>query len=79
MFNLGTGQGRSVQQVLAAAESVTGRPVPCQRAPRRAGDPPLLVACAEKARRELGWQPRYPELATVLQHAWAWQQSKPHD
>ena len=44
------------------------------RAPCRAGDPPVLVASAEKARRELGWQPRYPELQRILEHAWAWHQ-----
>ena len=77
MFNLGTGSGSSVQQVVEAVEAVTGRPVPTQLAPRRPGDPPVLVACAAKARRELGWQPRYPELNAILQHAWSWHQA-PH-
>ena len=77
VFNLGTGSGSSVQQVVEAVEAVTGRPVPTQLAPRRPGDPPVLVACAAKARRELGWQPRYPELNAILQHAWSWHQA-PH-
>jgi len=77
VFNLGNGTGYSVQQVVEAAERLTGRPVPVQRAPRRPGDPPVLVAAAESARRHLGWQPRYPDLATILSHAWAWHQRDP--
>ena len=74
VFNLGNGTGYSVQQVIDDAKTVTGRGLLAHVAPRRAGDPPVLVASAEKARRELGWQPRYPELVTILQHAWAWHQ-----
>jgi UDP-glucose 4-epimerase len=74
VFNLGNGKGYSVREVLQAAEAVTGRPVPAKVAPRRAGDPPVLLASAEKAQRELGWQPRYPELDVILSHAWAWHQ-----
>jgi UDP-glucose 4-epimerase len=73
-YNLGTGRGYSVQQVIDAAKVVTGRGLLAHVAPRRPGDPPVLVASAEKAKRELGWQPRYPELVTILQHAWAWHQ-----
>lgn len=74
IFNLGTGKGYSVREVIQAAEAVTGRSVPAQLAPRRAGDPPVLLAAAEAARRDLGWQPRYPELEVILAHAWAWHQ-----
>jgi UDP-glucose 4-epimerase len=74
VFNLGTGQGHSVQQVINAARAVTGRDLPIQMAPRRPGDPPVLVASAARAQAQLGWQPRYPELTTILEHAWAWQQ-----
>jgi UDP-glucose 4-epimerase len=74
VFNLGNGKGYSVRQVLQAAEAVTGRSVPAKVAPRRPGDPPVLLASAEKAHRELGWQPRYPELEVILAHAWAWHQ-----
>jgi len=74
VFNLGNGPGYSVQQVIDAAEAVTGRGLLAHMAPRRPGDPPVLVASAEKAKRELDWQPRYPDLATILQHAWAWHQ-----
>ena len=74
VFNLGNGTGYSVQQVIDAAKLVTGRGLLAHVAPRRPGDPPVLVASAEKAKRDLGWQPRYPELVTILQHAWAWHQ-----
>jgi UDP-glucose 4-epimerase len=79
VFNLGNGTGYSVQQVIDTAYQVTGQRCPTQLAARRPGDPPVLVAAAEKARRELGWQPRYPELATILQHAWAWHQLSRRD
>lgn len=75
VFNLGTGRGDSVQQVIDTARAVTGLDLVAQVAPRRPGDPPVLVAAAEKARRELGWQPRYPELHTILSHAWRWHQA----
>ena len=74
VFNLGNGKGYSVREVIQAAEAVTGRPVPARVAPRRPGDPPVLLASAEAAQRELGWQPRYPELEVILAHAWAWHQ-----
>ena len=75
VFNLGNGTGYSVQQVIDAAKAVTGRGLTAHVVPRRAGDPPVLVASAEKARNELGWQPRYPELHRILEHAWAWHQN----
>jgi UDP-glucose 4-epimerase len=74
VFNLGNGKGYSVREVIQAAEAVTGRPVPARVAPRRPGDPPVLLASAEAAQRDLGWQPRYPELEVILAHAWAWHQ-----
>ena len=74
VFNLGNGTGYSVQQVIDAAKAATCRGLLAHVAPRRLGDPPVLVASAEKARRELGWQPLYPELSTILQHAWTWHQ-----
>lgn len=72
VYNLGTGTGYSVQQVIDTAKAVTGRGLLAHVGPRRPGDPPVLVASAEQARRELGWQPRYPELSTILSHAWRW-------
>ncbi|QPN59107.1 UDP-glucose 4-epimerase GalE [Synechococcus sp. CBW1002] len=76
IYNLGTGTGASVQQVIDAAKATTQRGLLTQVAPRRPGDPPVLVASAEKAQIELGWRPRYPELSTILAHAWAWHQHR---
>ncbi len=76
-FNLGNGSGYSVQEVIDAARAVTGHEIPAEVAPRRAGDPPRLVAGADKAHRELGWTPKYPELKTILEHAWAWHRAHP--
>jgi UDP-arabinose 4-epimerase len=68
--NLGTGQGYSVREVLAAVERVTGRPVPVRAAPPRAGDPPVLYADASRAGRELGFAPRHSDLDTIVRTAW---------
>ena len=72
--NLGTGQGCSNLEVLAAVERVLGKPVPVEEAPRRPGDPPELVADATLFRREFGWKPHYSDLTTVVATAWAWLQ-----
>ncbi len=74
IYNLGNGTGYSVQQVIETAKAVTGRGLLAHVAPRRPGDPSQLVASAVKARNELGWRPRYPELSTIIEHAWAWHQ-----
>ena len=71
-INLGTGVGQSVRQVIDAVKQVSGRPVPFDTAPRRAGDPPELVADPSRAREVLGWTPRYADLRTTVQHAWNW-------
>ena len=71
-FNLGTGQGHSVREVIAAAERVTGRRIPQREVARRAGDPPCLVADATLANRTLGWTPRVSDLDTIIATAWAW-------
>ena len=73
-YNLGNGQGFSVQQVIATAQRVTGRPIPVVEGPRRPGDPARLVADATLARQRLGWQPRYASLDTIVAHAWGWEQ-----
>ncbi|MBK1833408.1 UDP-glucose 4-epimerase GalE [Roseibacillus ishigakijimensis] len=75
VFNLGTGSGISVKEILDMAEKVTGQPVPYQIAPRREGDPAILIAKAEKARRELGWTPSRSDIETILRTAWAWKGS----
>lgn len=73
-FNLGNGQGHSVNEVIAAARRVTGHCIPMHDDPPREGDPPVLVADATRARKELGWSPRYPGLDSILEHAWQWEQ-----
>ncbi|GAA0428951.1 UDP-glucose 4-epimerase GalE [Lentibacillus halophilus] len=72
VYNLGNGQGFSVNEVLEACRNVTGRLIPAREAPRRPGDPAVLIASSEKAKQELGWDPQYSELETMVQHAWNW-------
>ena len=77
VYNLGTGAGFSVQEVLAAAREVTGHPIPAITAPRRDGDPAVLIASSDAARTELGWQPKRADLATMVGDAWAFVQRQP--
>jgi UDP-glucose 4-epimerase len=76
-FNLGNGDGATVLEVIEAARRVTGRPIRVDPAPRRAGDPPTLVADAQKARRVLGWQPRRADIADIVRDAWGFEQRRP--
>jgi UDP-glucose 4-epimerase len=76
-YNLGAGRGYSIREVIRTAEEVSGRKAPLKEGPRRPGDPPALVACSEKAQRELGWTPRYAELRPILETAWRWHQRRP--
>jgi UDP-glucose 4-epimerase len=76
-YNLGNGKGYSVRQVIETARRVTGAEIPARIGPRRPGDPPVLVASAEKIRAELDWQPRYDSLETIIETAWAWHQGHP--
>ena len=71
-LNLGTGQGHSNRQVIAAVEAATGKQLPLSVAERRPGDPPELVADARRAQRELGWTPRHSDLDAIVETAWAW-------
>lgn len=73
-FNLGTGHGHSVRAVVETARSVTHHPIPAEWQPRRAGDPPQLVADATRAHTILGWQPQHSDLTTIIRDAWAWEQ-----
>jgi UDP-glucose 4-epimerase len=75
-YNLGNGNGFSVQEVIDTAERVTGRQIAVVNGPRRAGDPARLVADATQARQHMGWQPQFADLATIVQHAWAWEQNQ---
>jgi UDP-glucose-4-epimerase GalE len=76
-YNLGTGRGYSVREVIRVAEEVTGKKCPVKEGPRRPGDPPALVAAADKVRRELGWSPRYTELKPIIETAWNWHRRHP--
>ncbi|MDE2166444.1 MAG: UDP-glucose 4-epimerase GalE [Alphaproteobacteria bacterium] len=75
-LNLGTGTGHSVRETIACAERVTGLSIPKREAPRRAGDPPALVADPRRARTALGWQPRLSDLDTIVATAWAWHSAR---
>ena len=74
-FNLGNGNGFSVRDVIETARRVTGLKIPVVEAYRRPGDPAILVASADKARKELGWQPRWNHLGDIIQTAWKWRQN----
>ncbi len=77
-YNLGSGQGFSVKEVIEMARKVTGHPIPAKVVARRPGDPAVLIAGSETIRRELGWQPRFPDLRTIIQTAWDWHRTHPH-
>jgi UDP-glucose 4-epimerase len=76
VFNAGNAGGYSVSQVIEAANEVTGRAIAVADAPRRAGDPPILVADASRAEADLGWKPNYPDLHPMIEHAWRWELQK---
>jgi UDP-glucose 4-epimerase len=76
-FNLGNGEGFSVREVVATVGKVAGAPPPIERAPRRPGDPAILVASAERATRRLGWSPQRPSLDAIVRTAWAWHKAHP--
>jgi UDP-glucose 4-epimerase len=77
-YNLGNGLGYTVREVIETARKVTGHPIPAVDGPRRPGDPPELVAGSDRIRRELGWQPRYPNLYDIVQSAWNWHRAHPN-
>ncbi|MCH8863990.1 MAG: UDP-glucose 4-epimerase GalE [Chloroflexi bacterium] len=77
VYNLGNGGGYSVLQVIETARRVTGAEIPIQICPRRPGDPAKLIANSNVAKREIGWQPRYPELESIIESAWRWQKEHP--
>ncbi len=78
IYNLGNGAGYSVREVIETARQVTGHPIPAVESPRRPGDAPRLVACADKIVNELGWRPQYPALEQIIASAWEWHQAHPH-
>ena len=77
VYNLGSGAGASVLEVLRACEEVVGRPIPHEVVGRRPGDPGTLVASPEKVSRELGWKPKYPDIRSIVETAWRWHRDHP--
>ena len=76
-YNLGNGDGYSVREVIEMCEKVSGKKIPAVEKPRRPGDPPKLVAAADKARRELGWNPKFPKIEDIVTSAWRWHVKNP--
>lgn len=76
-YNLGSGTGATVLEVLKACENAVGRSIPHEFAPRRPGDPGVLVASPERIIGELGWAPRYSDVETIVRTAWAWHERRP--
>jgi UDP-glucose 4-epimerase len=75
-FNVGTGEGHSVLEVMRAVEKITGQQVPHTIGPRRAGDPPALIANSDKLKRTLGWKPKFPELTDIVATAWQFEKKR---
>ncbi|MDA1277689.1 MAG: UDP-glucose 4-epimerase GalE [Verrucomicrobia bacterium] len=76
-YNLGSGVGFSVREVIKVCEKITGSQISAIEKPRRPGDPPRLVASAEKAIRELNWKPNFPEIEAIISTAWKWHKQNP--
>jgi UDP-glucose 4-epimerase len=77
-YNLGTGGGSSVREVIAACRKITGRKIDIVEKIRRHGDPPRLIASSEKIKRDLGWRPQFESLDAIIESAWKWHQKFPH-
>ncbi|MGB9435473.1 MAG: UDP-glucose 4-epimerase GalE [Candidatus Acidiferrum sp.] len=77
IYNLGNGQGFTVREVIDGVRRVTGRAIPVVESPRREGDPAVLIASSDKIRRELGWEPKFAELESILGSAWEWHKKYP--
>ncbi len=78
IFNLGNNRGFSVMEIIKVAEQVTGSSIKVSIGPRREGDSDVLVASSEKIRKELGWQPSYPDIHQIIESAWRWHSLHPH-
>ncbi len=78
IFNLGSSKGFSVKEMIMAARSVTGEEIPAETGARRPGDPGILIASSEKAKRILGWQPKHTSIKKIMQDAWNWHKNNPH-
>jgi UDP-glucose 4-epimerase len=77
IYNLASGRGFSVREVIAAAVGVTGRQIQVEECSRRAGDPPVLVASSGRIKRELQWAPKFSKLEDIIGSAWSWWQQHP--
>jgi UDP-glucose 4-epimerase len=77
-YNLGNGNGYSVKQVIETARHTTGREIPVRVAKRRPGDPAVLISSSQKAIKDLGWRPRFPDLETIVETAWTWHKNNPN-
>jgi UDP-glucose-4-epimerase GalE len=77
VYNLGNGHPTSVREVLDSVQRVTGKAVPYTKGPRRPGDPAILYASSDRIKRELGWQPRYEAVDTIVETAWRWRKAHP--
>ena len=78
VYNVGSGNGYSVREVIEAARAVSGHPIPAVEQPRRPGDSARLVASSRRIREELGWKPEHDNIHDILSSAWEWHQSHPH-
>ena len=78
VYNVGSGNGYSVREVIEAACAASGQEIPVQESPRRPGDPARLVASSDKIRRELGWQPKHDSLKEIIGSAWEWHKNHPN-
>jgi UDP-glucose 4-epimerase len=77
-YNLGNGEGFTVKEVIDTAREITGRTIRAEAAPRRAGDPAMLVAASNRIRKELGWAPRFPHVREIIESAWQWHHANPN-
>ncbi|MFL6567840.1 MAG: GDP-mannose 4,6-dehydratase, partial [Chthoniobacterales bacterium] len=77
-YNLGTGGGSSVREVIDVCRKITGHQIPVVEKPRRPGDPPRLIAASAKIKSELGWEPKFQRLDAIVESAWKWHQKFPH-
>ena len=76
-YNLGTGGGTSVKEVIDCCRRITGHSIPIVEKPRRPGDPPRLIGASDKIKKSLGWKPRYQNIEEIVKSAWAWHQDHP--
>jgi UDP-glucose 4-epimerase len=78
IYNLGNGRGFSVREVIETVRRVTGHAIPAREVPRRSGDPAVLVASSDRIKRELRWEPQYPNLEQIVRSAWDWRRTHPN-